>query len=194
MASSLGIYATNGVKHGNAEHGIDELDTCAKKGSAPRYNVRDDQHCPAPHDGGRQADAFMIELLYVMKRSGVEYDENRCDNLALAMCAIAEAANPIACQPSDCPQEILAGKKLWFQTDTKKLMAKCEIKSQDCCEDFVFWQEMASIVNLNAPDEVFTGSSMETPPEESALWFQTDTAKLFKKISIDGVTNWVEVS
>ena len=165
------------------------LSKCVTGNVQIRYGARRDCQ-PTPNDPARM-DAFMEELLNTVKSGGVLWDDRYNDNLAKNICAIADLKNPLICAPSTT-QNIPTHKELWMQPDTKKLMCRQVIKSDDCCENTPLWVEISGGHPIASATPYFIGASDETPHDGAQQWFQPDTGKLLNKETQGANSFWVE--
>lgn len=169
MSNSQGIGAAapesggSGVKAGVARYANEALSKVIKTGKKLLYAASGLPDC-IPVVKPERVDNMMEEILSVWleycAKTGqyppeeFKYNPDHNNNLGPMIAALIEACNPIFCGPSNCV-DIPEPKKLWYQTDTKKLMGKCAIPSDDCCDDYVFWSELAGIASLEVgPVEV----------------------------------------
>lgn len=158
-----------------------------------KYSWREDA-CAVPYSPA-QTDAQMEEMLHFALCAGIKWDNTKRDNMVAAVKAMIEAANPLYCGPAADYCDIPEFKKLWLQTDTKKLFQKCENVSDDCCDKTYFWQQIGggNLIGPEKPEPVkFTGLSTDTPPADATVWCQTDTCKILTLTDVNGELVWVQ--
>ena len=175
MASPYGIMARpqesggSGVPSALAKNAYDVFDDILQDGSKPLYAANAAPNCVSIVEPER-VDAITTMIFGVFHKACIKYDPANPLGFAEAICALADKSNPIFCGPSSEGTNIPEHKKIWLQTDAKKLLILCELESDDCCDDLSVWIEISGGANIG--DEAETQPelvSMETPSDASGI-------------------------